>query len=76
MLNAPGLSRKTDISPKKNNKYQKTCWTATTNDYMLKDGIRFPTKFSVTWNTDNSDYEYFKGTIKSIEFNKTEISGI
>lgn len=61
---------------KKNNKYQKTCWTATANDYMLKNGVRFPTKFSATWNTDHSDYEYFKGTIKSIEFNKTEISDI
>lgn len=61
---------------KKNNKYQKTCWTATANDYILKKGIRFPTKFSATWHTDHGDFEYFKGSIKSIEFNKTDISGI
>ncbi|TKC62119.1 hypothetical protein FBD94_07780 [Pedobacter hiemivivus] len=61
---------------KKNNKYQKTPWTATANDYILKKGIRFPTKFSATWHTDNGDYEYFKGSIKSVELNKTEFSGI
>ncbi|ALL06275.1 hypothetical protein AQ505_12685 [Pedobacter sp. PACM 27299] len=61
---------------KKNNKYQKTFWTATANDYKLKDGIRFPTQFNATWHTDNGDYEYFKGSIKSIEFNKTELSCI
>jgi hypothetical protein len=61
---------------KKNNKFQKTCWTASANDYKLKKGIRFPTKFSATWHTDNGDYKYFKGIIKSIEFNKTEISCI
>lgn len=60
----------------KNDKYQKTRWTATVNDYTLNKGIRFPSKFSAVWHTANGDYEYFKGTIKSIVFNKTEISGI
>jgi len=61
---------------KKNNQYQKTPWTATANDYILKKGLRLPTKFSATWHTENGDYEYFKGNIKSVEYNKTELSGI
>lgn len=61
---------------KKNKQYQKTPWTATANNYVLKNGIRFPTKFSATWHAGHDNYEYFKGRIKSIEFNKTEFSGI
>lgn len=60
----------------KNKQYQKTPWMATANNYILKKGIRFPTKFTATWHTHNGDYEYFRGNIESIEFNKTELLDI
>lgn len=56
-----------------NGKYLKTPWTATAENYLLKDGVRFPAEFKATWHTPQGNFEYFKGSIRAIEFNQTAI---
>jgi hypothetical protein len=49
--------------------YQKVKWTATAQNYIEHKGKKHPAYFSATWNTERGDFEYFKGSIQSIELN-------
>lgn len=49
--------------------YHQIQWTAEAGDYIRKDGLSFPTSFKATWNKHEGDFEYFKGTIRSITIN-------
>lgn len=49
--------------------YERKKWSAVAANYILKNGIRFPSYFKAVWHTGEGDYEYFKGTITGIRFN-------
>jgi len=51
--------------------YQKMKWTATAENYIQNKGRKYPSYFKASWHTEEGDFEYFKGSIESVEFNKT-----
>jgi len=50
--------------------YKKLKWSILFSHYIEKNGIRFPSEVKVLWHTDQGDFEYFKGTIANIQYNK------
>ncbi|MEJ5963322.1 DUF6920 family protein [Pedobacter immunditicola] len=50
--------------------YQKMKWTATAENYIQSEGRKFPSYFKASWNTEEGEFEYFRGSIDSIEFNQ------
>lgn len=51
---------------KKGNGFKQTKWTAEASNYIKKNGIKFPTAFTATWNQDANDYCYFRGEVAAI----------
>jgi len=49
--------------------YKKIPWSIVVDNYMEKNGMKFPCEIKVIWHTENSNFEYFKGKISNIEFN-------
>lgn len=47
----------------KEGNYEKTKWTVLVDNYVKKNGYRFPESIRAIWNRQNGDYEYFKGNI-------------
>lgn len=52
---------------------EKHKWTAEASNYIVKNGIKIPTKMKAIWNLPDGDYEYFNGTIKDIVYNNKKI---
>ncbi|GAB6181832.1 hypothetical protein JCM14036_31510 [Desulfotomaculum defluvii] len=55
----------------KGTEYKKMKWSAIAENYIEKDGIRFPSSLKSIWHTEQGDYEYFKGKIVAIRYNIT-----
>ncbi len=53
----------------KDGNYNKIPWSIVVNNYMEKNGMKFPCEIKVIWHTNNGNFEYFKGKISNIEFN-------
>ena len=51
--------------------YQKMKWTARAENYIQNRGRKYPSYFKASWRTEEGDFEYFKGSIESVEFNNT-----
>lgn len=47
-------------------KYEKCKWIGVCSDYSEREGIKFPTLFKASWETDEGNFEYFSGRIKEI----------
>jgi hypothetical protein len=56
----------------KDNSNKNIRWSGLAGNYCQKDGIKFPSLFEAVWHQDNCDFEYFKGTIDSIEYDVAE----
>ncbi len=52
--------------------YKKVKWSVVASNYIEKNGIKFPTTLSAIWHEKDGGFEYFKGKIEYIEFDKTE----
>ncbi|GBD91879.1 hypothetical protein BMS3Abin04_02611 [bacterium BMS3Abin04] len=53
----------------KDGAYKKIPWSVIVDNYMEKDGIKFPCEIKVIWHYESSDFEYFKCKISNIEYN-------
>ncbi len=47
-------------------------WSIVIDNYVEKDGVKFPSKLKAMWHLKDGDFEYFKGTISNIEYNVME----
>lgn len=47
-------------------------WTALAEDYVERDGFRYPTSMRAVWNESGGDFEYFRGRIERLEFDVLE----
>lgn len=57
----------------KGTEYKKLKWSVEASDYIVKNGINFPSTLRAKWHLDHGEYEYFCGTIHSITYNLTTI---
>jgi len=60
----------------KGTEYKKLKWSVIADNYIEKNGIRFPSYCKAIWNTEEGDFEYFKGTITNIKFNQNSLHGL
>lgn len=56
----------------KDNTQKNVHWAVIAENYIEKNGIRFPSAFKAVWYQDNGNLEYFKGNIESIDYNIRE----
>ena len=56
----------------KDGTYKNIPWSIVIDNYVEKDGMKFPNKLKVMWHFKDGDFEYFKGKISNIEYNVME----
>lgn len=49
--------------------FKKVRWSAVASNYIEKNGIKFPSRLKGIWHMEKGDFEYFIGTINSIDYN-------
>lgn len=52
--------------------YKNIPWSIVIDNYVEKDGMKFPNKINVRWHLENGDFEYFRGKISNIKYNVME----
>ena len=53
----------------KDGTYKKIPWSILVDDYVEKNGVKFPSDIKAMWHLKSGDFEYFKGRISNIEYN-------
>lgn len=53
----------------KDGTYKKIPWSIVVDDYIEKNGVKFPSEIKAIWHSEGGDFEYIKGKISNIEYN-------
>jgi len=53
----------------KDGTYKKLPWSIVVDDYIEKNGVKFPSEIKAIWHSEGDDFEYIKGKISNIEYN-------